>query len=60
MKIFQLLPWTDWCALGFFILVWNVYALFTKHWSDGQTSILALTNRYRHLWMLQTTERESA
>jgi uncharacterized membrane protein len=58
MKIFQLLPWTDWCALGFFILVWNVYALFTKHWSDGQTSILALTNRYRHLWMLQTTARD--
>jgi uncharacterized membrane protein len=58
MKIFQLLPWTDWIALGFFILVWVGYALFAKHWSDGQHSILAMTNRYRHLWMLQTTARD--
>jgi uncharacterized membrane protein len=58
MKIIQLLPWTDWVALGFFILVWVGYALFAKHWSDGQHSILAMTNRYRHLWMLQTTARD--
>lgn len=58
MKIIQLLPWADWVALGFFILVWVGYALFAKHWSDGQYSILAMTNRYRHLWMLQTTARD--
>jgi uncharacterized membrane protein len=58
MKIIQLLPWTDWVALGFFVLVWIGYALFAKHWSDGKHSILAMTNRYRHLWMLQTTARD--
>jgi uncharacterized membrane protein len=58
MKIIQLLPWTDWVALGFFVLVWVGYAMFAKHWSDGQHSILAMTNRYRHLWMLQTTARD--
>jgi uncharacterized membrane protein len=58
MKIFQLLPWTDWIALGFFVLVWVGYAVFAKHWGDGQHSILAMTNRYRHLWMLQTTARD--
>ncbi len=58
MKIIQLLPWADWVALGFFVLVWVGYALFAKHWSDGKHSILAMTNRYRHLWMLQTTARD--
>ena len=58
MKIIQLLPWADWLALGFFVVVWSIYALSAKHWSDGQTSILALTNRYRHLWMLQATGRD--
>jgi uncharacterized membrane protein len=58
MKIIQLLPWTDWVALGFFVVVWIGYALFAKHWSDGKHSILAMTNRYRHLWMLQTTARD--
>lgn len=58
MKIIQLLPWTDWVALGFFVIVWIGYAVFAKHWSDGKHSILAMTNRYRHLWMLQTTARD--
>ncbi len=58
MKIIQLLPWADWFALGFFVFVWVGYALFAKHWSEGQHSILAMTNRYRHLWMLQTTARD--
>jgi hypothetical protein len=58
MKIIQLLPWADWVALGFFVVVWIGYAVFAKHWSDGKHSILAMTNRYRHLWMLQTTARD--
>jgi uncharacterized membrane protein len=58
MKIIQLLPWADWFALGFFLTLWIGYAMFAKHWSDGQHSILAMTNRYRHLWMLQTTARD--
>ena len=58
MKIFQLLPWADWLALGFFLSVWIGYALFAKHWGQGQRSILALTNQYRRLWMLQATVRD--
>jgi uncharacterized membrane protein len=58
MKILQMLPWTDWVALGFFLLVWVAYTLFAKHSSDGKHSILAMTNRYRHQWMLQTTARD--
>ena len=58
MKILQMLPWTDWFALGFFLLVWICYTLFAKHSSDGKHSILAMTNRYRHQWMLQTTARD--
>ena len=58
MKIFQLLPWVDWLALGFFLLVWVGYALFAKHWAQGQRSILALTNHYRRQWMLQATTRD--
>lgn len=58
MKIIELLPWIDWIALGFFLSLWIGYAMFAKHWSDGQHSILAMTNRYRHLWMMQTTARD--
>ncbi|WP_353134631.1 DUF599 domain-containing protein [Limnohabitans sp.] len=58
MKILQILPWTDWVALGFFLLIWVGYTLFAKHSSDGKHSILAMTNRYRHQWMLQTTARD--
>ena len=58
MKILQMLPWADWLALGFFICFWVGYALFAKYRSDGQHSILAMTNRYRHKWMMQTTARD--
>ena len=58
MKIIQLLPWSDWLALGFFVLVWMGYAAFAKYSSEHHHSILAMTNRYRHLWMLQTTARD--
>ena len=58
MKIFQLLPWADWLALGFFLSVWIGYAMFAKHWVQGQRSILALTNHYRRQWMLQATTRD--
>jgi uncharacterized membrane protein len=58
MKIIQLLPWSDWLALGFFVLVWVGYAAFAKYSSEHRHSILAMTNRYRHQWMLQTTARD--
>lgn len=58
MKILQLLPWADWLALSFFVVAWLVYAVFAKHSSEGHTSVLALTNHYRRLWMMQATARD--
>jgi uncharacterized membrane protein len=58
MKILQILPWADWAALAFFLLAWLGYAQFAKHGAEGQTSVLALTNHYRRLWMMQATSRD--
>ena len=58
MKILQILPWADWAALAFFLAAWLAYAQFAKHGADGQTSVLARTNHYRRLWMMQATSRD--
>ena len=58
MKIFQLLPWADWLALGVFWSVWVGYGMFAKYWGQGQRSILALTNQDRRLGMVQATKRD--
>jgi len=58
MKILQLLPWADWLALVFFLGIWLAYAQFARYGAEGQTSVLALTNHYRRLWMLQATARD--
>lgn len=58
MKILQLLPWDDWFALAFFLSVWVGYALWSKHAANNQNTVLGLTNRHRHLWLMQTTARD--
>ncbi len=58
MKVLALLPWSDWIALAWFIGAWVGYAWFAKTWGLRRPSILATTNRYRHLWMRQTIERD--
>jgi len=57
--LIQILPWTDWFALFLLFAGWVGYAVFAKRRSKSRPSVLALTNRERHRWMLQTTYREN-
>jgi uncharacterized membrane protein len=58
MHAFSLLPWADWAALAGFFSAWIVYAWFTKTQGSQRGSLIATTNRYRSLWMLQATSRD--
>ncbi len=58
MKMFELLPWTDWLVLAIFVLGWMGYAWFATARSLRRPSLIATINHYRHDWMLQSTGRE--
>jgi uncharacterized membrane protein len=58
-SLWRVLPWFDWAALAFFFVAWPGYARFARSRSGIQPSLLALTNRERSRWMLQTTWREN-
>ncbi|HET7796059.1 MAG TPA: DUF599 domain-containing protein [Rhizobacter sp.] len=58
LKLFSILPWTDWAALAAFFGGWVGYAWFARDRSQTKPSVLASTNRIRREWMLQTTYRE--
>jgi uncharacterized membrane protein len=58
LKVFSILPWTDWVALAAFFGAWAGYAWFAKDRSQTKPSVLASTNRIRREWMMQTTYRE--
>ncbi len=58
MKIFALLPWADWLALGAFFSVWAGYAWFARYWGARRPSLFAATNRFRRHWMRQSTSRD--
>ncbi len=58
-SLWRVLPWTDWGALAFFFAGWAGYARFAHRRADVQPSVLALTNRERSRWMLQTTRRDN-
>lgn len=58
MKIITMLPWADWLALFGFFGLWVGYAWFSKARGQREQTLLASTNRLRHLWMLQTTARD--
>ena len=57
--IMRVLPWIDWVALAVFFAAWVGYASFAHRRAAVQPSLLALTNRERVRWMLQTTSREN-
>jgi uncharacterized membrane protein len=62
MNSFQqlsLLPLADALALIWFVVAWVGYAVFAKRRAESAGSLLATTNRYRRLWMLQTTRRDN-
>ncbi len=58
-KAFELLPWADWLALGLFFAGWVGYAVWARRRAAVRPSLLALTNRERMRWMMQTTLREN-
>jgi len=58
VSLWRVLPWPDWTALALFFTAWVGYARFAHLRAAVQPSLLALTNRERTRWMLQTTWRE--
>ena len=53
------LPWSDWAAVVLFFSGWTGYAVWAKRRAQVRPSLLALTNRERMRWMMQTTWREN-
>ncbi len=58
-SLWRVLPWPDWAAVVLFFAAWAGYARFAHLRAPVQPSVLALTNRERRRWMLQTTYREN-
>lgn len=56
---FQVLPAADWVALAIFFGGWVGYAIFARRRATVRPSLLALTNRERMRWMLQTAGRDN-
>lgn len=60
LELFRQITLADTLALIWFVLGWWGYAAFARRRAaTGRGSLLATTNRYRRLWMLQTTAREN-
>ena len=59
MTLARVLPLADWAALALFFAAWVGYATFARRLAEKRPSLLALTNRERRRWMLQTTWRDN-
>jgi uncharacterized membrane protein len=59
LVVWRLLPVLDWAAVLGFFAAWVGYATFSRWRSRTRPSLLALTNRERSRWMLQTTWRDN-
>jgi uncharacterized membrane protein len=60
LDLFRQVTLTDALALIWFVVGWWGYAAFARRRAvAGRGSLLATTNRYRRLWMMQTTAREN-
>ena len=59
LQAFKVMALADWLALGGFFVAWVSYAMFAGRRTGAAGSLLANTNRYRLLWMMQTTSREN-
>jgi uncharacterized membrane protein len=60
LDLFRQVTLTDALALVWFVVGWWGYAAFARRRAvAGRGSLLATTNRYRRLWMMQTTAREN-
>jgi uncharacterized membrane protein len=52
------LPWDDWAALALFFFGWVAYAIFASHRAKVEHTLLASTNHFRQVWMMQVTHRD--
>jgi uncharacterized membrane protein len=59
LQALMLMPLADWLALLWFVATWVGYAVFARRRAERTGSLLATTNHFRRLWMLQTTAREN-
>ena len=59
LQAFKVMTLADWLALAAFFIAWISYAMFAGRRTGAAGSLLANTNRYRLLWMMQTTGREN-
>ena len=59
LQAFKVMTLADWLALAGFFIAWISYAMFARRRTATVGSLLAYTNRYRLLWMMQTTNREN-
>ena len=60
LELFRQITLTDALALVWFVLGWWGYAAYARRRAvAGRGSLLATTNRFRRLWMLQTTARDN-
>jgi uncharacterized membrane protein len=59
LQAFKVMALADWLALAGFFIAWISYAMFARRRTATVGSLLAYTNRYRLLWMMQTTNREN-
>jgi uncharacterized membrane protein len=57
-SLISLLPWADWAALCLFLIGWGGYVAFAHHLSKSERTLLASTNHFRKLWMVQVTYRD--
>ena len=58
MSALSLLPWQDTLALAWFLAVWIGYAGYSRVASRRGATLLAVTNLWRHRWMMQVARRE--
>ena len=59
LQAFKVMALADWLALSIFFVAWVGYAMFASRRTGTAGSLLANTNRYRLLWMMQTANREN-
>jgi uncharacterized membrane protein len=52
------MPWEDWGALALFIFGWVGYAAFASRRAKVERTLLASTNHFRKVWMMQVTHRD--
>lgn len=53
-----LMPWEDWAALALFFFGWVGYAAFASRRAKVERTLLASTNHFRKVWMMQVTHRD--